>query len=67
MNGLATTVFTTHFVVDVCDIHAIEHVVFEVVPQYPSQDIEGDVRPVQIVGKDKNCQHLNDKLPLWDL
>lgn len=44
---------TTHFVVDVCDIYAIKHVVFEVVPQYPSQDIEGNVRPVQIIWRKK--------------
>lgn len=59
---------TTHFVVDVCDIYAIKHVVFEVVPQYPSQDIEGNVRPVQIIWRKKQkCQRLNNKLSLQDV
>lgn len=33
----------THFIVYVCDVHAVEDVILEVVPQYPPQDIEGDV------------------------
>lgn len=33
----------THFIVYVCDVHAVEDVILEVVPQYPPQDIEGDI------------------------
>lgn len=34
----------THLVVDVGDVHAVENVVFEVLRQHASQDVEGDVR-----------------------
>lgn len=35
----------SHLVVDVCDVHAVEDVVLEVIPQDPPQDVEGDVGP----------------------
>lgn len=37
----------THFVIYVCDVHAVEDVVFEVVLQDPSQDVKGNVGPEQ--------------------
>jgi len=35
----------TYFVVYVGDVHAVEDVILEIVPQYPSQDIKGNVGP----------------------
>lgn len=37
---------STYFVIYVCDIHAVEDIILEVVPQYPSQNIERYVGPV---------------------
>ena len=34
-----------HLIVNVRDVHAVEDVEFEVIPQHSSQDIEGDVGP----------------------
>lgn len=34
-----------HLVVHICDVHAVEDVVPEVVAQHPPQDVEGDVGP----------------------
>ncbi len=47
MHSIETEQNQAYFVVYVCDVHAVQDVVFEVVPQYPSQNIKRYVRPVQ--------------------
>lgn len=40
-----------YLIVNVRDVHAVEDVKFEVIPQHSSQDIEGDVGPAATGGR----------------
>ena len=37
----------TYFVIYVCDIHAVENIIFEIVSEYPSQYIKRYVRSAE--------------------
>lgn len=51
----------TYFVIDVCDVHAVQDVILEVVPQYPSQNIKRYVGPVQRHRLHKQIQEKPEK------
>ena len=38
-----------YLVINVCDVHYIEHFIVEVTTQYTTQDIKGDVRSAELM------------------
>ena len=38
-----------YLVINVCDVHYIEHFIVEVATQYTTQDIKGDVRSAKLL------------------
>ena len=38
-----------YLVINVCDVHYIEHFIVEVATQYTTQDIKGDVRSAELM------------------
>lgn len=52
-----------YLIINVCDVHAIKDVKFEVISQHSSQDIEGDVGPRTI--KRQTFPHSTSRTSPW--